>query len=105
MPLGDIIAETVGELIIYGVTYWTGYAFLSIVSLGQLEMAPLTTFSEKNKEKKKWYQIDWSIWLRKNGKKKALKAEVVVLTGLALWIAAGVGIFLALSTKGANQSG
>jgi len=104
MPLGEIIAEAVGEVVIYGVTYWTGYAFLSAVSLGQLEMAPLSTFSEKNKEKKKWYQADWSIWLRQNGKKKALRAELVVLTGLALWIVAGIAIFLAISTKGANQS-
>ena len=33
-------------------------------------------------------------------KKKALRAELVVLTGLALWIVAGIAIFLAISTKG-----
>ena len=102
MPLGEIIAHAVGEVVIYGVAYWSGYAFLSIASLGRLKMAPLSTFSDKNKNKAKWYQLDWSIWLRKN-RQKMLKAECVVLTGLVLWVVVGIIVFLALSNPGTVQ--
>ncbi|MEM7791594.1 MAG: hypothetical protein AAF546_09360 [Verrucomicrobiota bacterium] len=107
MPLGDLIADTIGqaigELIVYGISYWTGYVFLSIISLGQLNMAPLSTISEKNLGKKKWHQIDWSIWLRRKNK-RALKAEMVCLAGIAVWIVAGIGIYFALSNEEAIQT-
>jgi hypothetical protein len=108
MPLGDLIADTigqaVGEIIIYGTTYWTGYIFLSVISLGQLEMAPLSTISEKNPNKTKWFQIDWSIWLKRKNRKKALRAEVVCLVGTILLIGIGVGIYFAVSNGRANQA-
>jgi hypothetical protein len=108
MPLGEIIAETVGrvlgEFLIHVVAYWTGYMFITTISLGQIQLAPALSFGEKNKGKKKWHQVDWSIWIRREGRKKELKAEVVILVGIILWVVGGVLLYLALTNKGANQS-
>ena len=79
MPLGDVIGEAIlraiVELVLYGLTYWTGFLLLKAVTLGAIRLAPLTSIEEKNRSKKKWHQIDWSIWLHRPMQGRALKAR------------------------------
>lgn len=70
------------EVILYGGLYWVGYLVLWTASLGGLRMAPFSTYGDENR-KSKWYHLDWSIWLKRPGSAKALKAEMVCLAGLA----------------------
>jgi hypothetical protein len=97
MPLGEVIGETILrpilELILYGITYWTGFFLLKAVTLGSIRLAPLTSIQEKNRSKKKWHQIDWSIWLHRPMQGRMLKAECTCLAGLLVWVAIGFGIY------------
>ena len=63
-----------------------------------------STISERNPNKKKWFQVDWSIWLKRKNRKKALRAEAVCLAGTILLIGIGVGVYFVISHGGANQS-
>ena len=44
MPLDDILKELglqfLFEIVFYGITYWTGFLVLKIVSIGNLDLAP-----------------------------------------------------------------
>jgi hypothetical protein len=99
MPLGDIIGEVILrpilELVFYGLTYWTGFLLLKAVTLGSIRLAPLTSIKEKNRSKKKWHQIDWSIWLHRPLQGRALKAECTCLVGMMALAAVGFGIYFA----------
>ena len=79
MPLAEIIGETLGrvvaEFLLDVVAYWTGYVFLKFATFGSVEIAPALSCGEKNEGKAKWYQIDWSIWLRVGGRQKPLKLK------------------------------
>ena len=79
---------------LYGLSYWTGYIALKALSFGNIRLAPLTTIEEKNRNKKKWYQIDWSIWLHRPMQGRSLKAEYTCLMGILVWVAIGLGIYL-----------
>lgn len=101
MPLGEFIAEiglkTIFECIIYGISYWTGFIILKLLSLGKLNLAPLSTIETKNRGKTKPWQTDWSIWLKhSNRKKTALKAEVTCLIGMLCLATGGVLVYLAV---------
>lgn len=67
MPLGEIIGEIILrpilEVVLYGILYWTGFVFLKAFTFGTIRLAPFTTMHEKSrsKQKRKWYQDDWSI--------------------------------------------
>ena len=103
MPLGDAIAEIVirpiFELIIYGVGYWVGYLVLSVLSLGQLKLAPLLSIDQRNRKKKG--KIDWSIWLHRPMLGRVLKAEVVCLSGLLFM--AGAACIYHFTTRDIDQ--
>ncbi|HRH96203.1 MAG TPA: hypothetical protein PLB55_09735 [Prosthecobacter sp.] len=81
--LGELIVRPIVEVIGYGVTYWTGYALLFVVTLGRLRMAPFWTFGTTNK--RKW--IDWSLFLQ-TAEGRKLKMEAVCLIGLLFWVGA-----------------
>ena len=97
MPVGEVIGELIlrpiVELVFYGLSYWTGFLVLKSVSIGTIRLAPLATIEEKNRGRKKWHQIDWSIWLHRPGKGRALKAECTCLAGMLVWVAIGLGIY------------
>jgi len=95
----EIIVRTICELIIYGIGYWTGFLFLSTITLGRLQMARLMTIHEKNRSKRKWYKIDWNIWIHQPMKGRELKAECVLFVGLAIWAIFGIVIFLLYKTS------
>lgn len=102
MPLGEIIGEVIlrpiFEVVLYGLSYWIGVPILKLISLGNLQIAPAKTIGNKLKHKKKWYQIDWSIWLHQSKKHRVLKAEIACLVGtLAL---ATTGYFIYLHSTG-----
>ncbi len=98
MPVGEIIGEVIFrsilELVFYGLSYWTGFLFLKGISFGSIKLAPLSTIEEKNRSKKKWHQIDWSIWIHRPMQGRALKAECACLVGMLIWTAVGFGIYL-----------
>lgn len=72
--------------------YYSGAIVLGILSLGQLELASLDTLEEKNRDRgDRW--INWSIWLHSSFRKKALKAEYVILVGVLAWVGIGSAIF------------
>lgn len=95
MPIGEFIVEAfsrvIFEVVFYGIAYYTGAAVISVVTLGQIRLAPLSTFRDRNKNKKWWN--DWGIWLHRPMQKKALRAELVCVIGLFTWIAAGVTLY------------
>lgn len=94
MPIGEIIGEIILRPIIAGLSYLTGYIILKCVTFGAIRLAPLSTMHQKNPDKQKWHQIDWSIWLERLGRGRMLRAEVVCLVGMIAWGLAGLGIFL-----------
>ena len=97
--IGEIILRPIFEIVLYGLSYWTGFLFLKALSFGSIRLAPITTIDEKNRKKKKWYQIDWSIWLHRPMQGRALKAEYTCLVGMLVWIAVGCGIYFAMSKE------
>ena len=99
MPLGDVIGEVIlraiVELVLYGLTYWTGFLLLKAVTFGTIRLAPLTSIEEKNRSKKKWHQIDWSIWLHRPMQGRALKAECTCVVGMMALASIGLAIYFA----------
>ena len=92
MSLGESIVEPflrpILETVIGGLSYLTGAVLVKVVTLGQVRLAPLSTLQETNRTPKgKW---DWSIWLHREGKRSALKADMVCVLGFVVWIAGGV---------------
>jgi len=55
MPIGEVIGEVIlrpiFEVVFYGLSYWTGYLFLKVVTLGTIRLAPLLTIEQKNRGK------------------------------------------------------
>ncbi len=106
MPIGEAIGEVILrpilELILYGISYWTGSVVLKAFTLGATRLSPLTTIQEKNRSKRKWHQIDWSIWLHLPMQGRALKAEFTCLVGMLVWVAIGFGIYF--GTRDENQT-
>ena len=98
MPVGEAIGEMIlrpiFEIVCYGLFYWTGFVVLKIVTMGTIRLAPFSTIQEKNRSKKKWYQIDWSVWLHRPMQGRALKAECTCLVGILVWVGIGFGIYL-----------
>ncbi len=92
MPLGELIGEFllrgILELVFYTAFYWTGYIFLKVVSAGQLHLAPFSSYGDKNRSKRKWYQFDSSIWLHRPMQRRVLRAEFTMLVGLLIWVGA-----------------
>jgi hypothetical protein len=97
MPVGEFIAEClirpVLEIVIGGFSYLTGALFLKVVSIGQIDLAPMDSIHERNRMPKG--QRDWSIWLRRPGKRSALKMEVVCMVGFLVWGVIGLCIYQA----------
>ena len=98
MPVGEAIGEMIlrpiFEIVCYGLFYWTGFVVLKIVTMGTIRLAPFSTIQEKNRSKKKRYQIDWSIWLHRPMQGRSLKAEYTCLVGILVWVGIGFGIYL-----------
>lgn len=65
--IGEILAElglqAIMEFIFYGTTYWIGYGTLSLLSMGRIPMAHLSTLGDRNNNGR----IDWSPWLHRDG--------------------------------------
>lgn len=97
MPLGEILGELLLrgflEIVLYGITYYTGAVFLLIISFGQLRLAPLSSVGEIRQGKNRW--TDWSLWLDHPQKGRVLKADYVCLVGFVCWVGAGVGLYFA----------
>jgi hypothetical protein len=93
MPLGDILAELglrlILEFVVYNLTYWPGCLLLKIASLGHLELAPLSTFGDRNKGR----VFDFSIWLHRDFEASVLRAEFVCLVGLLFWLLVATGVY------------
>ena len=103
MPLGEFIAELVLrallEIVLYGFFYGVGFVFLKAVTFGKLRLAPLASIGERNRRRKGDRRIDWSIWLRRAGKGRALKAEWTCVVGALVLVAVGVLIYLVARSK------
>lgn len=99
MPIGEIIGKIIlrpiFELVFYGLTYWIGFFILKVITLGSIRPAPLMTIEEKNRSKKKWRQIDWSIWLHRPMQGRALKAECTCFVGMLALAGVGLGLYFA----------
>ena len=97
MPLGEFISDfflhIFLEVVLAGASYGTGAIFLKVLTLGQLDLAPLHSRGEQNRTSDG--TRDWSIWLHRSGKRRALKADWVCVAGFLVWIVAGVSIYQA----------
>jgi hypothetical protein len=95
MPLGEIIAELglriIFEFVFYGITYWTGFVILKVLTLGGARLAPFSTVGDKDRGRR----IDWSFFLHTSSG-RLLKMESVCLIGMLFWILVGVLVFLAM---------
>jgi hypothetical protein len=99
MPISEIIEEVILRPIIVGLSYFTGYVILKSCTLGAIKLAPLSTIYQKNRDKKKWYQVDWSIWLERGGRGRMLKADLVCTIGFIAWGAVGLTIYMVQRDK------
>ena len=101
MPVGEFIAECVFrpifEIVIGGLAYVTGAVFLKVVTVGQVDLAPLDTLHERNRSPKG--RRDWSIWLQRPGKRSALKADWVCIVGFLVWAVIGLSIYQATKDR------
>jgi hypothetical protein len=99
MPIAEAIAEIIFRSILvfvfYGLSYGTGFLLLKAVTFGTIRLAPLTSITEKNRSKKKWYKIDGSFWLHRPVQGRVLKAEGTCLVGMMALVAVGLGIYFA----------
>ena len=90
MPLDDILKELglqfLFEIVFYGITYWTGFIVLKIVSIGNLDLAPFSTWGDRNKGR----FFDMSIWLDRGYGPRVLRMETVCIVGFLFWISIGV---------------
>ena len=113
MPAGEIIGEIVGEIILRPIItiiayvfgslgYFTGAAFLTIVTFGRLELAPLESLFGEGCFRKRPDIFSMILWMEQPGKRRALKAGWVCFTGIFLWIVIGLGTYQVL--KGRNLS-
>lgn len=101
--IGEIILRPLLEVVFYGIFYLTGFVFLKGVTLGCLPLAPLGTLYEKNRDRRKWYQIDWSVWLYRPMHGRALKAEWTCLVGFLIWVGIGLALYRLNLFTGWNQ--
>lgn len=98
--LGKLILRESLKVILRGIIYHTGTAVLRVLSLGRLRLAPLHTSKPTNPGRNR--SNDWSIWLY-GRRDRALKASVVCLVGIAVWIGAGVGGYQAIQASHKRQ--
>jgi uncharacterized membrane protein YbhN (UPF0104 family) len=92
--IGEVLLRGILENLLYPLSYWTGSSALKVVTLGRIRIAALRRFGERNRERKKWHQMDWSIWLNPDSPKRILRAECVCITGVLIWVAAGLTFYL-----------
>ncbi|MEK7952029.1 hypothetical protein [Luteolibacter soli] len=93
----DILVRPILETVIGGLFYLTGMVFLKIVTVGQVDLAPLDTLHATNRTPKG--ERDWSIWLCRPGKRSALKAEWVIVAGVVVWGVTGLCIYQATKDR------
>ncbi|MFM2197910.1 MAG: hypothetical protein RLZZ505_1342 [Verrucomicrobiota bacterium] len=98
MPIREIIEEAILRPIIVGISYVTGYVILKSCTLGAIKLAPLSTIYQKNRGKK-WYQVDWSMWLERGGRGRMLKAVLVCTIGFIAWGAVGLTFYMVQRDK------
>lgn len=98
MPIGEFIGDVLLrgflgflEVVLYTLAYYTGAITFWTVTLGTIRLAPLSSIDQTNRGRNRW--TDWSIWLHRDRQGRLLKAEVVILTGLLLWLGVGAGLY------------
>ncbi|MCW1886388.1 hypothetical protein OKA04_16745 [Luteolibacter flavescens] len=97
-PVATIVGYVFGAL-----GHLTGSAFLTIITLGRLDLAPLDALFEENRFRKKKQDVISSIfWRHQPGKRRALKAGWVCFVGLLLWVVIGVGTYQVLKSQPAE---
>lgn len=96
MPLTDLgktVVHSILEPILYGATYYTGYATLRLLGVGPTRLAPYGLFGERNAVKGGQLVPDWSPWLPERDGKPMLKAEATCLLGLAIGIGTAIALY------------
>lgn len=113
MPVGEIVGEFIAEILLRPIVaivthvfgalgYLTGAAFLTILSFGRLELAPLDSLFDGGRfDRKREFAL--LIWMDQPGKRRALKAGCVCLVGILLWIVIGIGVHLVMKTREAQS--
>lgn len=103
--LGEILVEgcllEVFRVLLVVLTYYTGAIVLTVVSLGNLRCAPIERLADTYAETRR---NGGSTWLVGRDAGRALRAEWVVLTGVIVWIAFGLLIYLAVSGNDGNEA-
>ena len=101
MPIGEILGELIirplVEVVVLGLFYGIGWGALKLLSLGRLKLAPFGTLGDKNRSKKRWYQIEWTIWLHRPMRGRTIRADFTCLVGLIVTAAIGLIIWAVLN--------
>ena len=79
------------KFILCSLLYCAGALALAFLTLGQINLAPLSTIKERNAGKKWWN--DRTIWLHHPEGFRLLRDEVICAVGLLIWIAAVYAFF------------
>jgi hypothetical protein len=95
MALGEIIAELgfrfLFEVVIDGITYWTGFAILKAVSLGTIRVAPFWTLGRESRGR----FVDCT----DTSSRRVLSVETVCLIGMVVWILLGILMFFVFGAE------
>jgi len=87
--VGDFILRPILEILLYIFGFGTGYVVLSVLSFGNLKLAPfskLSDFSRKKRKKGKRF----TIWLNSSKHNRVLHSDVTLVVGLIFWACVGV---------------
>ena len=109
MPVGEIVGEFIAEIIlrpiisvithVFGALgYFSGAAFLTLLSFGKLGLAPLDSLFDAGRFNRK-REFTLGIWMDLPGKRRALKAGWVCFVGFLLWILIGICVHQAMKAR------
>lgn len=98
--LDELVKDALTEIlkpILWNISYYKGVVFLSIVTFGQIRLAPPKMRSGKRPKQKKGQRrklrFEHWFWVYRPGKKRYLHSEVTALIGLSMWLT-GLALFL-----------
>lgn len=80
----EIILQVVFEILILGISYWTGVILISILTLGSVRLAPFSSYGAKLPKFKRGERRNF-FWIYGPRKKRLLHPRVTAIVGFLFW--------------------